>query len=301
MFSWILLVTVTIECIAAAGCLLGEGPVWDGRNGRLYWVDIKKPAVHALDPATGECRRWPMPDEIGAIGLCRDGGLVAALRRGFAFVDLPQGEVRWIADLEADVPGNRFNDGKVDPLGRFWAGSMDDAERAPSGHLYRLDPDLSVTRFPAGFVVTNGIDWSHDGRTFYFVDSAARRILAYDFDMASGTPEAARLFARLGETQGYPDGLTLDADDHVWSAHWGGGRLTRYSPDGSVDRVITMPVPLCTSCCFGGKNLDILFVTSASIGLGAAALAAAPLSGGVFAIEGLGVRGRPAGVFGARS
>jgi xylono-1,5-lactonase len=285
-----------VACVADAGCVLGEGPVWDGRSRTLYWVDIKNPAVHALDPHSGTTRRWPMPEMIGAVGL-RDGGLVAALKSGFAFIDLGDGRVTAIADPEAHRPGNRFNDGKVDPLGRFWAGSMDDGETAPSGDLYRLGPDLAVERFATGFVVTNGIDWSNDGRTFYFVDSAARRILAYPFDMAGGRLGAPRLFAALSETEGFPDGLTVDADDHVWSAHWNGGRVTRYCPDGTVDRVIAMPVPLCTSCCFGGPDLDTLFVTSASIGLDADARRLAPLSGGVFAVTGLGVRGRPAGIF----
>jgi sugar lactone lactonase YvrE len=281
-----------VTCIASAGCVLGEGPVWDPRDRLLYFVDIKNPAVHALDPRSRAQRHWPMPEPIGAVGLRAGSGLVAALRRGLAFIELADGSVRWIAHPEPDRPGNRFNDGKVDPCGRFWAGTMDDGERDPSGHLYRLDPDLSVTRFEIGFIVTNGIDWSNDGRILYLVDSAGRTIHAYGFDMAAGTLGARRLFATLAEDAGYPDGLAVDAEDHVWSAHWGGARVTRYRPDGSVECVIAMPVPLCTSCCFGGAELDTLFVTSACIGLDDAARAAAPLSGGVFAVTGLGVRGR---------
>jgi sugar lactone lactonase YvrE len=289
--------TVEITCVAALGCVLAEGPVWDAASRTLYVVDIKAPALYALDSATRETRRWPMPARIGAIGLRARGGLVAALKTGFAFIDLPSGTVTPISDPEPHLPDNRFNDGKVDALGRFWAGSMDDTEREPSGHLYRLDPDLTVTRFEAGFVVTNGIDWSRDGRTLYFVDTTEHLIHAHAFDMASGTPGTARVFARVPEADGYPDGLTVDAEDHVWSAHWGGARVTRYAPDGSIARVVELPVPRCTSCCFGGPELDTLFVTSASIGLDAAALRQAPLSGGVFAITGLGVRGRPAGRF----
>jgi xylono-1,5-lactonase len=289
--------SVEVACLADAGCVLGEGPVWDWRSRVLYWVDIKNPAVHSLDPQTEKSRRWPMPEMIGAIGLRRQGGLIGAFKGGFAFIDLESGQVTRIADPEAHRPGNRFNDGKVDAAGRFWAGSMDDGERLPSGDLYRLGPDCSVRRFDVGFVVTNGIDWSNDGRTFYFVDSAARRILAYGFDMADGHLGAPKLFAALDESQGFPDGLTVDADDHVWSAHWNGARVTRYRPDGTVERVIPMPVPLCTSCCFGGPDLATLFVTSASIGLDAEARRRAPLSGGVFALTGLGVHGRAAGIF----
>ncbi len=286
--------TPTIECIAPIGCVLGEGPLWDARSATLYWVDIKQPAVHALDWPSRARRVWPMPAPIGAIGLRERGGLVAALKTGFAFVDLEPLAVTPLANPEADMPSNRFNDGHVDAAGRFWAGTMDDGERRPTGQLYRLDPDASVTRFEAGFVVTNGIEWSGDGRTLYFVDSGARTIYAYAFDMTAGRPGARRVFARLGPDDGYPDGLTVDAEDHVWGAHWDGGRVTRYRPDGTIERVIRMPVPRVTSCCFGGADLATLFVTSASIGLDEAARAAAPLSGGLFAVTGLGVRGRPA-------
>jgi len=289
--------SVEVTCVAPLGCVLGEGPVWDDRTGTLFFVDIKAPAVHALDPATGATRRWPMPAPIGAIGLRERGGLVGAFKNGFAFIDLDSGAVTPIADPEPELADNRFNDGKVDAAGRFWAATMDDTEQNPTGQLFRLDQSLSVTRFAANFVVTNGIDWSLDGRTLYFVDTVARTIHAYAFDMASGTPGAARVFAQIPDSDGYPDGLTVDAEDHVWSAHWGGSRVTRYRPDGSIERVVRLPVPRCTSCCFGGAQLDTLFVTSASIGIDAAALRAAPLSGGVFAVTGLDVRGRAAGRF----
>ena len=291
------MMNVQITCVAPHRCVLGEGPVWDARTGTLFWVDIKDPAVHGLDPATANTRRWPMPQPIGTVGLREGSGLVGAFKNGFAFIDLATGATHPIADPEADLPDNRFNDGKVDPRGRFWAGTMDETERRPSGELYRIDPDLTVTRFPAGFIVTNGIEWSRDGGTLYFVDTAQRTIYAYAFDMAAGAPGGRRVFARVPESDGHPDGLTVDADDHVWSAHWGGGRVTRYRPDGSVERVVKLPIPRTTSCCFGGPELDTLFVTSASIGLDAAALRAAPLSGAVFAVSGLGVRGRPAGRF----
>lgn len=300
-FSWrvlqLLKMSVAVECVAPVRCRLGEAPVWDVVGNRLLWVDVKDPAVFAMNVATRAIRRWPMPAPLGAIGLRARGGLVGAFRDGFAFIDLESGAVTPIADPEKHVPHNRFNDGHVDPRGRFWAGTMDDEERRPTGQLYRLDPDLRVDRFAIGFVVTNGIEWSVDGSRLYVADSAERRIYAYAFDMALGRPGARRLFAQIPETAGYPDGLTVDADDHVWSAHWDGGRVTRYRPDGSVERVVPLPVPRCTSCCFGGGDLATLYVTSASIGLDAAALRAAPLSGGVFAVSGLGVRGRPPGIF----
>jgi D-xylonolactonase len=287
-----------IECIAESGCLLGEGPVWEAREGRLLWVDIKDPAVWSLDLASRRTQRRAMPDRLGAIGLReKGGGLVGAFKNGFAFIDLATGAVTPIGDPEAHLPENRFNDGKVDALGRFWASTMDDDERRGTGHLYRLDPDLSIARFEIGFVVTNGIDWSGDGRTLYFVDTFGRTIYGYGFDMPGGRLGARRVFARVPDGHGYPDGLTVDDEDHVWGAHWGGARVTRYRPDGSIERVVPLPVPLTTSCCFGGPGLETLFMTSATIGLGEAERRAAPLSGGVFAVTGLGVRGRPAGLF----
>jgi sugar lactone lactonase YvrE len=282
-----------LACVADTKCVLGEGPVWDERTQSLYWVDIKAPAIWRLDPKTGRTETWPMPHRIGAIALREKGGFVAALKPGFALIDLDANKLELIAQPEADVPDNRMNDGACDARGRFWAGSMDDTEQAPTGHLYRLDPDRSVARFDAGFVVTNGIRWSNDGTRMYFVDSAGRTIWVYDFDMENGEPGARRVFARLSEDEGYPDGLCVDAEDHVWGAHWAGARITRYRPDGTKERVIEIPAPNVTSCCFGGASLDTLYVTSARTGVSDDALARMPQTGGVFAITGLGVKGRP--------
>ena len=285
-----------IACVAAAACSLGEGPVWD-EAGYLWWVDVKAPALHRLDPASGATRRWDMPEPVGSAVLRRSGGLVVALKQGFALFDPDTGALERLIDPEPDQPDNRLNDGKCDARGRFWAGSMHDPEAEPTGHLYRLDPDLRLTRFDMGFVVTNGPAWSLDGRTFYFTDSAGRHIHAFDFDMESGRLGARRLFAELTPEQGHPDGQCVDAEDHLWTAHWDGGCITRFRPDGSVERVIALPAPRITSCCFGGADLDTLYVTSARIGMTDAQLEAAPLAGGLFAVTGLGVRGAPSARF----
>ena len=282
-----------VACVADTKCTLGEGPVWDDRAQVLYWVDIKAPAIWRLDPKSGATKSWPMPHRIGAIALREQGGLIAAMKPGFAVVDLDTDKIDIIAQPEPDAPNNRLNDGACDALGRFWAGSMDDNEASPTGHLYRLNPDRSVARFEAGFVVTNGIRWSNDNTRMYFVDSAARTIWSHDFDLAKGTPGARRVFAQLTEADGYPDGLCVDAEDHVWGAHWAGGRITRYRPDGTKSRTIEVPAPNVTCCCFGGVNLNTLYITTARIGLSDAQLADAPQTGGVFAVTGLGVAGQP--------
>jgi sugar lactone lactonase YvrE len=282
-----------IECVVPTRALVGEGPVWDDRAGVVWWVDIKAPALHRFDPASGANRTWPMPSRLGTVQLRVGGGLVGAFKDGFALIDPETGDVTPLADPEAHLPGNRFNDGGIDAAGRFWAGTMDDQEADPTGHLYRLDPDGTVAGFEAHFAITNGVDWSLDERTLYFVDTTNGRIHAYDFDPATGHPGPRRIFAELPAEAGHPDGLLVDAEDHLWGAHWGGGRLTRYRPDGSVERVIPIPAPQVTSACFGGADLDVLYVTTAAIGMDAEALVRYPHAGGLFAITGLGIRGRP--------
>jgi len=283
---------VEIACVAPLGCILGEGPVWD-EAGYLWWVDIKAPALHRYRLEGGEVRSWSLPEPVGSAALRRQGGLILALQSGFAFFDPDTGALQRLFDPEPQRPQNRLNDGKCDAKGRFWAGTMHDPEQEPTGDLYRLDPDLNLERFEMGFVVTNGPSWSGDGRTFYFTDSAERRIWAYDFDMEAGRLGARRPFAELRPGEGHPDGQCVDAEDRLWTACWNGARVMRRTPDGAVDYELNLPVPLVSSCCFGGPWLDILFVTTARVGLKPEALEAAPLAGGLFAVRGLGARGRP--------
>lgn len=280
-------------CLWEAGCRLGEGPLWCADTGTLLFVDIK--AREILSWRDGATARFGVPSEIGCIVKRRQGGLAAALRDGIAFVTLDPFTVEMALPVEADLPGNRFNDGKVDPQGRLWAASMDDACKQPTGAIWRIGADLAARRMAGGHIVGNGFGWSPDGATMYFTDSENRTILAYDF--ADGEISGRRVFATVAPEHGYPDGLTVDAEGHVWSCHWDGARVTRYRPDGSVERVVAMPVPRPTSLAFGGPQLDRLFVTSASIDLSPESLAAAPLSGALFEIDTAGVRGKPETAF----
>lgn len=280
------------HCLWRADTLLGEAPLWWAEAGALLFVDIKQPEIllYYLD---GRTVRVPVPSEIGCIAHRRGGGLVAALRDGIAFIDISRQHTEMVLPLEGDLPGNRFNDGKVDPAGHLWVASMDDAALAASGAVWRIDGDLSAKRMAGGHIVGNGFGWSLDGAIMYFSDSENRVIYAYPFEAESGELGERRVFAMVAPQDGYPDGLTVDAEGFVWSAHWDGGRVTRYRPDGSVDRVVALPVPRPTSLAFGGKNLNRLFVTSASIGLDGDALMRAPLSGGLFEIDTQGVCGKP--------
>ncbi len=276
-----------IRCIWEAGAVLGEGPMWDSAEGVLYWVDIKGRTLNRYRPDDESRKTLTMPGEIGCVALREGGGMVGALRSGLCFIDPVSGEVEIFATPEENLADNRFNDGKCDRSGRWWVGSMDDNIKNASGSLYRVSPSLKVERVLSGFVVTNGIGWSPDNKTMYFTDSENRTILAFDFDISTGHVDNRRTFVQLADGAGLPDGLTVDAEGGVWSAHWDGWKISRYDPDGSVERVIEMPVPRPTSCIFGGTGLDLLYVSSASGG----ADCEAPLSGGLFEIRGTGITG----------
>ncbi len=279
-----------VRCVLPARALLGEGPLWDAGEGVLYWVDIKGRSVHRFDPATGHDAQWPVPETVGALARRAAGGLVLALRSGFHFLDLDTGAIRPVARPELERAENRFNDGKPDRRGRFWAGSMHDPEVAPTGALYRLDPDGTCHRMVDGFVCPNALCWSPDGRTMYHADTPQRVVWAWDSDPDRGEIANRRVFARISPDDGAPDGATVDAEGFVWLAHWGGWQLTRHDPTGRTERVIRLPVQCPTCPAFGGPDLDVLYVTSATVGLSPAELAAQPCAGGILALD-PGVRG----------
>ncbi|SEQ24964.1 transcriptional regulator, IclR family [Faunimonas pinastri] len=274
-----------VECVLPWGAHLAEGPVWSGRDGRLYWVDILAPSVNRFDPETRSNEERRMPRLVGAVSERRSGGLVAFTQDGLEGLDFETGTLTPLVDPEADIPENRFNDGKCDPLGRIWGGTMClDASRA-TGALYRIDADRRWTSMSSGYMVANGLDWSPDGRTFYFVDSAAGHIYAFDFDMASGTLGPRRLFAKIPPSEGRPDGITVDREGCLWCAVWDGWAVRRYAPDGRLLRTVRLPVPRPTSVTLGGPDLKTLFVTSARVRLPSRMLAEAPFSGGIFALQ----------------
>ena len=271
--------------VVAAGNLIAESPVWSVSEQALYWVDVEGRLVQRLD-ASGEIAQWPMPEATGCIGLRRGGGLVAAMRTGFHTLDTDSGAPTPILDPEADLPENRFNDGKVDRRGRFWAGSKHITDRSrATGALWRLDGAGGCTRMDEGFTCTNGIAWSADDRTMYLCDTWVRRIYAYDFDLDAGTVARRRLFAELSPEEGYPDGLTVDAENFVWSARFDGGGVARYAPDGRLDRFVALSVRNVTSVIFGGADLATLYITTARFHLTEAELGAQPDAGHIFAIE----------------
>lgn len=281
-----------IRLLVDARNTLGEVPVWDVAEQALYWVDIERCRLHRRDHASGALRTWDFPERIGSFALREQGGLICAFETGFAFFDPVTGAIDWIAKPEAMIARNRFNDGKCDRSGRFWAGTMDDRLSEHTGSLYRLDPDLSVHRMDGAIGISNSLAWSPDERSFYFADTLDGLIYAYDYDARSGGIANRRVFASTAEQPGSPDGSTIDADGYLWNAQWGGSRIVRYAPDGSIDRIVMLPVQYPTSCMFGGPELATLFVTSAVWDLSREALEAQPWAGGVLAFE-PGVQGLP--------
>lgn len=292
--------------VLEAGATLGESPLWSPDEQVLYWLDIKAPALHRYDPVSRRDEAWPMPQEIGSIALREGGGLVGALRDGFAYITPGESEVAWIGNPEPDRPVNRMNDGRADRQGRFWAGSMHDPdgppetyfEREPVGAFYRLDPDGTIHRMIEGILVSNCLSWSPDGTTMYAADSPTRTIRAWDYDPATGDIANERVFTTIPDDgeRGSPDGAIVDAEGGLWVAEFRGSRVTRFAPDGSVDRMISLPASRVTCPMFGGPDFRTLYVTTARIMLTPDELAAEPLAGAVFALD-VGVAGLPEAAF----
>ena len=291
-------VDIEVRCVSESRSLLGEGPMWSPRDGVLYWVDILTPAFHRLDTVRGEDKETKLGSMVSVVIPKATGGLLLATPGGLVTYDAETKLLMPMCHPEADRPGNRYNDGKCDRMGRLWIGSLDMATAVNRGNLFRVDTDASWKKMDSGFTVGNGLGWSPDNKFMYFTDSMRRTIYVYDFDLQSGEISNRKSFIKLDPSDGTPDGMTVDEDGCLWVAVWDAWRVSRYSPDGKEILRIKMPVPRPTSCCFGGENLDTLYVTSASIRLNAEALAAAPLSGSLFAIRVPGVRGLPETIFG---
>lgn len=271
------------EVAGSFRCQLGEGPVWDVASQSILWVDITAGNIHQFCPDSGSHSSYFTGQQTGSIVLEGAGQLVAALQNGFFRINLRDKTQVPIADPERHLPGNRFNDGKCDPAGRFWAGTTSVQDEPGAGKLYCLDRDLSVSVKIPRVGCSNGLAWSPDHQTLYFIDSLAQNVVAYDYDVVTGAICHFRTILEIPPQNGIPDGMTVDTEGMLWVALWGGGKVIRIDPaTGTILHEISLPVTLVTSCTFGGKDLRDLYITSADIGLTGNELQQQPLAGSLF-------------------
>ena len=287
--------TLAAECVLRADAVLGEGPVWDAARQCLWWVDIERCELHAFDPAQGADRVWKFEHRIGFAVPTTRGDLVIGTQRGLVRFDPASGAITPVADPEAHLPENRFNDAKCDPAGRLWAGTMAVSEAPHLGSLYRIDASWRVDRVVTEVSISNGLAWAPDGRTMYYIDSPTRRVDAFDFDPLTGDIANRRAVVEIAE--GFPDGMCIDRAGNLWVALWGGWGIACYDPrSGQQLAKIEVPVEAVTSCCFGGPAWDALYITTASRDLDATGRARQPAAGSLFRAS-PGIAGFPTHLF----
>jgi sugar lactone lactonase YvrE len=272
------------RCALDVKASLGECPVWSVAEQVLYWVDINAPSLNRFDPASGRNTAMPMPESIGCFALRRGGGFVVALRGGFWLARQDGSLERKVADAPYDPAHHRFNDGRCDAQGRFFAGYMNEKRDANSAALVRVDRDFRVTTVLRDMMISNGLAWSPDGRTMYHTDTPTRIVHAYDFDAAAGAPANRRVLAHFASAADRPDGAAVDSEGCYWTAFYGGGAIARISPAGAVLARFPIDAMCPTMCAFGGPDLTTLYVTSARQFRSAEELARLPASGGLFAM-----------------
>ncbi|MCW1381640.1 SMP-30/gluconolactonase/LRE family protein [Novosphingobium sp. KCTC 2891] len=265
---------------------LGEGAMWCARDGAFYWTDILAPALNRMTLASGAIERWAMPEPLGWVVSHAEGGLVGGFRSGIAKIGLDPIEVGPRKAVEAHLPGNRMNDGKTDATGAIWCGTMDMGESQASGSLYRISPQGELSMVDIGYLVPNGPAFSPCGRWLYHTDSGRRTI--YRFALDDGHIRKDGVFTVFGEDDGYPDGMTTDAEGFLWVAHWDGGRISRFDPEGRRERSIALPAKRVTNIAFAGEAHDRMFVTSAATGL-----PPSEFDGALFEVDCGGITGNP--------
>jgi sugar lactone lactonase YvrE len=289
-----------IELVVDAKAETGEGPSWDARKGVLYWVDIPKGQIHIYDAVQDIDRLISVHGYVSSVvPRANDDDVIATFQHGFYKLNTRTADFSLISEVEQNLPSNRFNDGKCDTHGRLWAGTMDMKEKEATGALYRLEGSRVEKMLP-NVIISNGIGWSPDDTTMYYIDTPTRMVSAFDYDIDGGSIGRRRTAFDFSSQEGVPDGLAVDEEGMIWVAHWGGSKVSRWNPrtGEAVDQVL-IPAPNVSSCCFGGTHLDELYVTTAREGLDPALLSRYPSSGGLFRAR-PGVRGLPTNCFGCQ-
>lgn len=271
-----------MEVVVAGRASLGEGPVWDEREQALTWIDIFGERLHRFSPSTGASEVASFGGPLGFAIPRETEGLVVGVGLDVLTFDPASDDAQTVVRLPGDGPQVRVNDGKCDPLGRLWTGTTDDGGRENACGLYCIEPSGSARQVLEGLTESNGLDWDPLGRLLYHVDTPTGRVDVLDYDQGTGMVENRRTLLRIDAANGYPDGLTVDADGCVWVALWGGSAVRRYTPDGELERSVRVPATNVTSCAFGGPDLDELYVTSATFGMTAAQLEADSAAGSLF-------------------
>ena len=262
---------------------LGEGAFWNHTSGEFFWVDIEGKKLHIYDPESKKNRSVSTPSRVGTVVPIDNDRAVVALEDGIYIINTTTGETQLLADVEADVPENRFNDGKCDPAGRLWVGSMHLAESNANAKLYMIKGDGTVEAKVDNITISNGIVWSSDHKTMYYIDTPTGQIKAYDFDVASGAITNERVAVTVPEELGYPDGMAIDAEDMLWVGMWNGNAVVRFNPKtGKPVSKIEVPAHNVTACAFGGENLDVLYITTASVDMTEEERLKFPKAGSVF-------------------
>jgi sugar lactone lactonase YvrE len=274
--------------------MLGEGSIWHPKENKLYWVDIEGKMLHVYDPSTNEDKFFPVGSRVGTVVPVQDGGALVATQSGIQKIDTKTGKLTWVINPLPDTVGLRFNDGKCDPAGRFWIGTLAMDSRRRGAVLWRMDKDKSIHLMLDSVSISNGIVWTADKKTMYYNDTPTGTVQGFDYNDKTGEISNRRVVIRIPRGGGGPDGMTIDADGNLWVALWGSGTVGKYDPrTGELLQKVIVPAPNVSSCAFGGKNLDVLYITTARAWVNADKLKEFPLSGGLFSVK-PGVRGVPA-------
>ncbi len=272
-----------VELVVDSKSLLGEGAIWHAKTATLYWVDIERHHLYVYDPGTRANRTIDLGQRIGTVVPKKTGGLLLALEDGFSHLDLQTETITKIVDPEADIADNRFNDGKCDPAGRFWAGTVSLTGKRETASVYRLDKDYSVSQMISRVSISNGIVWSLDKSKMYYIDTPTQQVAAYDYDDRTGGIANRTVAVTVPRQMGLPDGMTIDAQGKLWIALFGGSAVTRWDPDTSkLLEKVTIPVQNVTSCALGGELLQDMYVTTAREGMTEEQLRAQPQAGGLY-------------------
>lgn len=263
--------------------LLGEGAFWNYKTQELYWVDIEGKQLNIYNPTTKNNRSISMPSLIGTVVPYKENEAVVALVDGIYKVNLLTEEVTLLSDVEFNMPENRFNDGKCDPNGNLWVGSMHFKQSRPNASVYKVNEQGETIKMIDSVTISNGIVWTKDTKTMYYIDTPSANIMAYDFNPETNTISNGRVAVKVSKEDGYPDGMAIDENDMLWVGMWNGNAIAHFNPKtGELIDKIKVPAHNVTSCAFGGKNLDILYITTSSLDMSEEEQKAYPLAGSIF-------------------